>query len=128
MDWAEAEVEGCSHSKDKNRQQPADGAGVVSVQKYVLMRPSSQQVDRTHRRLMGAPHLPNVHLRGGRGCRLMRLRSKQLMERLYEASRAARSTARNAFSAAVDPILTTERTTQKVSETSTAFNGMLQRG
>lgn len=58
----------------------------------------------------------------------MRLRRRQPIERLYDPSRAARSTARNAFSAAVDPMLTIERTMQKARETSTAFNGMLQRG
>ena len=50
------------------------------------------------------------------------------MERLYEQSNAARSTAKIAFRAVVEPMLTIERRMQKTSDTSTAFNGIFQRG
>ena len=82
----------------------------------------------THRALIGAPHFPSDHLRGGSGSPLIRLSRRQPMESMYELNRAARSTARMAFSAATEPMLTIDKHTQKTKDTSTAFSGMDQRG
>jgi hypothetical protein len=56
------------------------------------------------------------------------LSSRQLMEMMYEASKAVRSSARMALRAAVEPMLIRESSMQTTSEMRIALRGMADLG
>lgn len=83
-------------------------------------------------RRLGCPlfkdDLPSDHSQAGRASPRIRFMAMQPMEIVYELSRAARSRAKIALRAAVDPKLMRERRTQTMREIMMALRGMLDLG
>ena len=86
--------------------------------------------NRKHRApiLIAMPNRPSVHLRGGRGCPLIRLRSTHPIVMIYEDIIAPMVRVTMARSAVVEPMLMSDKRMVTTSETITAFNGMFQLG
>lgn len=78
--------------------------------------------------LIAIPNRPSVHLCGGRGSPLIRLRSRQAIVMMYEDIIAPMVKVTMARSAVVEPMLMSDKRTVTASETITAFKGMFQLG
>jgi hypothetical protein len=78
--------------------------------------------------LMAMPNRPSVHLCGGRGSPLIRLRSTQPIVIIYDDIIALIVRVTMASSAAEEPILMSDKRIVTTNETITAFKGIFQPG
>jgi hypothetical protein len=78
--------------------------------------------------LIAIPNRPSVHLCGGSGWPLIRLRSTQPIVMMYEDIIAPIVRVTMASSAVVEPILMSDKRIVTTRETITAFKGMFQPG
>lgn len=78
--------------------------------------------------LIAMPYWPSVHLCGGRGSPLIRLRSTHPIVMMYEDIIAPMVRVTMARSAVVEPMLMSDNKIVTTSETITAFKGMFQLG